>query len=182
MTMKKTLMAGMVVLCAMSGMNAAQAAPVTTGTQTLTAKVTADTCTINGINATKTFLVNANDAKRYAGGHNLINAIDMSLSMTGCGNSVDAQVNMQGSDVTASGWSGLQLGALRGLFSRTPLKVNDTQSEPDDWAPGKSMNYVLQNGAGKIPIFFQLMKDGGVGVKPQAGVFSNTAEVIIDNK
>ncbi|HCK3134988.1 TPA: hypothetical protein NZJ50_004631, partial [Salmonella enterica subsp. enterica serovar Ruiru] len=137
--------------------------------------------TITGLNATKTFTLNAADAKPYNGGHNLITPIDMSLLVTGCGNSVDAQVNMQG-NVNNNGWSGPQLGILQGLFSRVAIKLNGIQNSSDNWIPGQSKTFTLQNGAGSVPVFFSLMKGGGAGLKPQAGVFNNTAEIVIDNK
>ncbi|EHN5789221.1 type 1 fimbrial protein [Salmonella enterica] len=156
----------------------------TTGTQTYKANIAAGTCVITGLNSTKTFSLQRNDTKAINGGHSLITPIDMSLSMTGCtDSSVDAQVNMQGDGVSNQGWSGVQLGALQGLFTRKPINVNNTQVVSDNWIPGQSKSFALQNGAGSIPVFFNLMKDGGAGVMSSVGTFSNTAEVIItENK
>ncbi|EAU5657364.1 type 1 fimbrial protein [Salmonella enterica] len=148
-----------------------------TGTQTFAANISGSTCVINGMNVTKTVSVLRNYGNSLDGGHNMIDPVDMSLSLTGCSSkSVDVGVNIH--DADANYWGNKQSGGVSGLFTRVSIAKNGVQIIKNNWGGGKTVNYAITNGAANVPVFFQLMKTGTL----ENGTFSYVADVVITEK
>ncbi|EBR0846445.1 hypothetical protein BRO79_23940 [Salmonella enterica] len=152
----------------------------TTGTQTFAANISGSTCVINGLNVTKTVSLVRNGVPSVDGGHNLIDPIDMSLSLTGCSSkSVDVGIDIRNGDVNH--WGDVQLGGVAGLFTRVSIAKNGIHVPANNWG-GAAKNYAITNGAANIPVFFQLMKGVASGKGINNGTFSYVADVVITEK
>ncbi|EHY0218485.1 type 1 fimbrial protein [Salmonella enterica] len=152
----------------------------TTGTQTFAASISDSTCVINGLNVTKTVSLMRNSVPSVSGGHNLIDPIDMGLSLTGCSSkSVDVGIDIQNGD--AHHWGDVQLGGVSGLFTRVSIAKDGVQTIANNWGGGVK-NYAITKGAVNIPVFFQLMKNTSTGKGINSGTFSYVADVVITEK
>ncbi|EBB8605152.1 type 1 fimbrial protein [Salmonella enterica] len=146
MAMKKTLMAGMVALCAMSGMNAAQAAAATSGTQTFKANITDTTCTITGLNQrvelgslSTTYI---NSLPRWGG----IRNDELHFNILGC------PTALKTANVTLTSSGEYSLGLAVQPFATTKPEGS---TEPDSayiWKSGAVKSFPLANGGVDIPL------------------------------
>lgn len=153
MAMKKTLMAGVVALCAMSGMNAAQAAAATSGTQTFKANITDTTCTIADVNRTVELGVIPR-TQAIADGQILVS--DIPFNITGCGASIStASVTADYvEDSQAGEWGMIKNSGTAGIQSLfkivTAGVTNENTAHPDFVAPGKKITNSVVNGASQF--------------------------------
>ncbi|EDN6661549.1 type 1 fimbrial protein [Salmonella enterica] len=159
--MKKTLMAGMVALCAMSGMNAAQAAAAISGTQTFKANITDTTCTIANVNRA----VDLGAIPRTQATANGVDVVsDVPFNITGCGASIStASVT---ADYTEDGsgtgvWGMMKnsgTATLQGILKIVTAGVtNENTAHPGYVAPGKKITNSVVNGASQFNFAVQVM-------------------------
>ncbi|ENJ5949388.1 type 1 fimbrial protein [Salmonella enterica] len=127
----------------------------TTGTQTFTANVTADTCTIANLNqAVELGNVLKADYAGLGNWHVPANAslVSVNFDVTGCGNNI-TKVNVTPT-FTAESVARLvkNAGTATGIAFDT-AKEREGGDEPDKiWEPGKTKTFTLTNGAVQVPV------------------------------
>ncbi|EKA2581912.1 type 1 fimbrial protein, partial [Salmonella enterica] len=137
----------------------------TTGTQTFTANVTANTCTIANLNQAVD-LGNVQKAD-YAGVGNWHvpanpSLVSVNFDVTGCGNSV-TEVNVTPTFTAESGLPYVRFvknaGTAAGIAFDTGKK-NETDYDSDRiWENGKTKSFTLTNGEVQVPVIGTLSKN-----------------------
>ncbi|EDT7036495.1 type 1 fimbrial protein [Salmonella enterica subsp. enterica] len=137
----------------------------TAGTQTFTANVTADTCTIANLNQAVD-LGNVLSAD-YAGLNNWhvpanVSLASVNFDVTGCGNNITT-VNVTPT-FTAEGGAPYNrfvknAGTATGIAFDTGKKSEGDYDSNRIWEPGKTKTFTLTNGAVQVPVIGALSKD-----------------------
>ncbi|EHT0382087.1 hypothetical protein KW341_005011, partial [Salmonella enterica] len=137
----------------------------TVGTQTFTANVTADTCTIANLNQ----VVDLGDVQRaeYAGLANWnvpanVSLVSVNFDVTGCGNNVTkVEVTPTFNAEPGSAYARFvkNAGTAAGVAFDTAKKSNSDYDSNRIWENGKTRTFTLTNGAVQVPVTGTLSKN-----------------------
>ncbi|EHE8217028.1 type 1 fimbrial protein, partial [Salmonella enterica] len=137
----------------------------TMGTQTFTANVTADTCTIANLNQ----VVDLGNVLRaeYAGlaDWNVpanFSLVSVNFDVTGCGNNVTKVEVTPTFNAEPGTYTRFvkNAGTAAGVAIDTAKKSNTDFDSKRIWEPGKTKTFTLTNGAVQVPVIGALSKNG----------------------
>ncbi|HBJ6378811.1 TPA: type 1 fimbrial protein [Salmonella enterica subsp. enterica serovar Eastbourne] len=126
----------------------------TTGTQTFTANVTADTCTITGLNQTRDLgnLLKSQFATAWASSSNYSNDFNVANCPT---TFTKVKVTPTYTASKQYAWVVENAGTAKGVHLNTQTKASD----PDMWQNGTAKEFALNNGAAVVPLNFKIERN-----------------------